>query len=290
MTTATVAPLDNASDIILALKEYSRKNGDKIQMYWDLPEGFGTYHTFKISWDYHIFDMGKGFSHYDFPTLVASEALDNYNLPYENLFIVSRDKDNNGNINYIVTLCHQAHLIDDKKTITTFIFHGMYIETQGWYWNMIGYSPRIFETPNSNFLSTGFEPMCSPCIEMKLEDFVLSFVADRGLFQVYYLLWLYNAKTRMVSSSVPLGALARKHNRKPSSRKSPIKAPIIITPSPSTVTILSSSPVAGSGGWTMRPHSRSGHWRTYKNTGKRIWVESYDVHGGATGPQIYKTP
>lgn len=290
MTTAIVAPSDNAADIILALKEYCKKNKDQINTYWDVPEGHGNFSTNQISWDYHIFDMGEGFSGYDFPSLTASNALNNYNLPYENIFIVSRALANNGSMNYIVTLCHQASLIDDTKTITTFIFHGMYTETRGWNWNMVGYSPRIFETLSSNFLSNGFEPMCKPSIEMKIEDFIQSFEADRGLFQVYYLLWLYNAKTRMVSSSVPLGALAKKHNRKASSRRTPIKAPIIITPSPSTVTILSSRPAAGSGGWTMRPHSRSGYWRTYKKTGKRIWVESCDVNGGATGPRIYKTP
>lgn len=287
--TSSLAPSDNAADIVLALKDHCKKNKDQINTYWDVPEGYGNFLTQKMSWDYHIFDMGEGFSHYDYPSLTASDPLDNYNLPYKNLFIVSRAQSNNGSMNYIVTLCHQASLIDDKKTITTFIFHGMYSETRGWNWYLVGYSPRIFESPSSNFLGVGFMPMCKPSTDMKLEDFVLSFVADRGLFQVYYLLWLYNAKTRMVSSSVPLGALAKKHNRKLSSRRSPIKAPIIITPSPSTVTILSSRPVAGSGGWTMRPHSRSGYWRTYKKTGLRIWVDSYDVNGGATGPQMYKT-
>lgn len=34
----------------------------------------------------------------------------------------------------------------------------------------------------------------------------------------------------------------------------------------------------GVSGWTQPSHERRGHWRTYKKTGKRIWVHSYQVH------------
>lgn len=287
--TSSLAPSDNAADIVLALKDYCQKNKNQIDTYWDVPTGHGNYPTHQISWDYHIYDIGEAHSYTDFFTLVSSESLNNYNLPYDKLFIVSRFKYPNGSMNYLVSFCFQASDIDDHKTITVLIFQGTFKE-DGWSWYLHGYSPIIVEENTPDSLNVGFVPLCAPSINMTLDEFLNSSTADRGLFAVYYLLWLYNAKTRMVSSSVPLGALAKKHNRKLSSRRSPIKAPIIITPSPSTVTILSSRPVAGSGGWTMRPHSRSGHWRTYKKTGKRIWVHSYDVHGGATGPQMYKTP
>ena len=35
-------------------------------------------------------------------------------------------------------------------------------------------------------------------------------------------------------------------------------------------------------------HDRRGHWRTYKATGKRVWVKDCAIHGGASEPRNYK--
>ncbi len=37
----------------------------------------------------------------------------------------------------------------------------------------------------------------------------------------------------------------------------------------------------GGGGWSQSPHNRRGHWRTYRQTGKRVWVRDCAIHGGS---------
>ena len=41
--TSSLAPSDNAADIVLALKDHCKKNKDQINTYWDVPEGYGNF-------------------------------------------------------------------------------------------------------------------------------------------------------------------------------------------------------------------------------------------------------
>jgi hypothetical protein len=66
-----------------------------------------------------------------------------------------------------------------------------------------------------------------------------------------------------------------------------------LAPIPKFITIrpraVAKSPVEhhGGGGWTQRPHSRRGHYRTY-SSGKRNWVRDHVIHGGAETGRHYR--
>lgn len=36
------------------------------------------------------------------------------------------------------------------------------------------------------------------------------------------------------------------------------------------------------------PHDRRGHWRTYKASGKRVWINDQKVNGGSSVPRAYR--
>jgi hypothetical protein len=45
---------------------------------------------------------------------------------------------------------------------------------------------------------------------------------------------------------------------------------------------------AWSVGYAVSPHDRRGHWRTYKATGRQVWVRDCSIHGGSKVPRDYR--
>lgn len=79
-------------------------------------------------------------------------------------------------------------------------------------------------------------------------------------------------------------ALTALNDRRERQGKRPLPPFITInhTPRPETI-----GQEGEGGGWTQRPHHRRGHWRTYKRTGKRVWVRDHAIHGGTDTPRHY---
>lgn len=53
------------------------------------------------------------------------------------------------------------------------------------------------------------------------------------------------------------------------------------------------TPASGDQGGTHAsptPHDRRGHWRTYKASGKRVWINECKVNGGSPVPRSYRVP
>ena len=54
--------------------------------------------------------------------------------------------------------------------------------------------------------------------------------------------------------------------------------PNVVEVDPTKVTYLNTGPKRrGVSGYHLPPHERRGHWRTYRKSGKRIWVDAYRV-------------
>lgn len=275
---------DNAADIVLSLKDFLRKQHNTIVTDWDQPSGRGKMVVGNFDWTAPIYDMGESITNRDFHKLITEQSLTNYNLPYDPVTLVFRTQED---VLWKVIVHCTVISLDDENQICCWIYYG-FTRDKTDCWIAMGYRPYIVENTTGG-LSIGFLSCVHPSIDMDYNTFIKLKIADRALFSVYYLLWLNNGKNRVTVSPSAPGKATMRHNRKTSSRRNPIGPIKIIKPGPVTVTALSRRPIADSPGWTQTPHTRSGHYRTYKN-GRKIWIESYNVHGGTTTPRVYQAP
>lgn len=68
-------------------------------------------------------------------------------------------------------------------------------------------------------------------------------------------------------------------------RSSGLEAPVI-DPGEQVITI--DGPDAKVSGTSPQGHQRRGHWRTYRASGKRVWINEMAINGGSTTPRNYR--
>lgn len=80
-------------------------------------------------------------------------------------------------------------------------------------------------------------------------------------------------------------ALARLNASRVKKQMKKVAPYIVIT---QTRSVSTAAHEAGGSHSKMPPHDRRGHWRTYKATGKCVWVSNCTIHGGRGAPRDYR--
>lgn len=82
-------------------------------------------------------------------------------------------------------------------------------------------------------------------------------------------------------------ALARLNAKRAKKQAKKLPPYIVVTQTRRVVEGAALPSVAGAG-HTVCAHNRRGHWRTYRATGRKVWVRDCAIHGGTIVPRDYR--